>query len=260
MFAAIFPSPPPSSPPPLLLRKFCRASWCQLVLPSADRRLRLGLKAHSSALCCPAAGLNVLKGIREQEVITFSVCYDLNRGDGGRLIRRRGWRSRGEETCVTFNSYIISNRSDAPRRVSPPFIKPAPHQYPEDFLTVWQILLPSLSLSLSLSPPNHITTVPENWIAFLGAVPASEMDLMCRNTWQLFFPSPFLWNLAWKSMLKIFYTSCRLCVCEGGVCSWVNQVDVFLISFRTSSVIPSCLFAGRLSVHLEGGCLLFTRL
>ena len=105
------------SPPPEVLQ-------CELMSasPSFPHRQKTPAGIESAQLCplLPGCKAQCAQGIREQEVITFSVCYDLSRRDVGRLIRRRGWRSRGE-TCVTINSYVISNRSDAPRRVSPPF-------------------------------------------------------------------------------------------------------------------------------------------
>lgn len=107
----------------------------------------------------------------------------------GNLIRWYRRRARTDHTAgpgsvFAFSFYIMNNQfEDDPHIQS--ILK-------WDCITTLRI---SCSLTNLASQPffllNHITTVPENWIAFLGPVPESEMDLMCRNTWRHFF-RPFM--------------------------------------------------------------------
>lgn len=73
------------------------ASWYQPVLPH-KQRTPAGIKPRSSALCCPAAGL-----IRSDAAFNSSQGSLTNNpfffNDGGRLIRRYGWRGPADRTA-----------------------------------------------------------------------------------------------------------------------------------------------------------------
>lgn len=144
------------------------------VLPHKQKTVA-GIKPHCSALCCFKEHTAHWK-----HWITFSAFHDLRWYDGGNLIRWYGSRVRphsrsGKRVVISF--YVINNQ-----------FEDVPHSMGALRISCSLTNLATRALSLL----NHITTVPENWIAFLGSVPESES----------FFPP--LWNLSKKSMVKYF--------------------------------------------------------
>lgn len=165
------------------------ASWYQPVLPH-KRRTPAGIKPRSSALCCPAAGL-----IRSDAAFNSSQGSQTNNpfffNDGGRLIRRYGWRGPADRTAgaaVMFTRSVGSVCSIYSVHLNVDCVC---------------ALGASCSRTNLLFLHNHISAWKGNFISGFCARVRDGFDVQ-KHVAAFFFFFPLLWNLSWKSMVKYF--------------------------------------------------------